>query len=137
MTKRETQNYGPGVSCLRMGARGDGDVSPASRRSRVSAPSSAALSWLQAVTAGSSSGPSPSGSHACAPTTNAANFHSFNFFLVSVSLEHVCREVPCLCVRAFTNSRHTHVHTHRYTRTHAGMALWVVKLANCHSCEAH
>ena len=111
-------------------------MSPSFPRSRVSAPSSAALSWLQAVTAGSSSGPSPSGPHARAPTTNA-KFHSFTFFLVSVSLEHGCREVPFLCVRAFTNSRHTHVHTHRYARTHAGLALRVVKLAYGHSCEAH
>ena len=87
---------------------------PASPRSPVSAPSSAALSWLQAVTAGSSSGLSPSGPHVGAPTTNAADFHSFNFFLVSLSLELVCLEVPCSCVRAFTNSRHTHVHTHTH-----------------------
>ena len=37
---------------------------------------------------------------------------------MSVSLEHVCLEVPCSCVRAFTNSRHTQVHTHTGRHTH-------------------
>lgn len=72
----------------------------------------------------------------CAPPTNAANGPLFSFF-VSVSLEHVCREVPCSRVRVLHQLQpYTRAHTHRGAHTRDGLALRVVELAYGSSCDA-
>ena len=134
MTKRETQNYGPRVSCLR-GARGDGDVSPSfPAEPRLGAfvcrpllaPGCYCRQFLWPISIWTT----------CVLLPQMLQIFTL-FFLVSASLEHVCREVPCSCVRAFTNSSHTHVHTHPGVHTRDGLALRVFKLAYGNSCEAH